>query len=701
MKDYWTNHFRLISVDIPTTMEPLDRNTGENIAEAFRQQERRLPGLPCFQEQFGFNVKMAIADRAGGNIRAESHFKFTNPKQTTLEFPCDVHKKATYLKGALNVVQSVISGVVNVGLSLEGIGSLATLRDILQSVFREKLEVVFDNPPGGAIAKHRLAVLDLVCAPPHRNKTPELAAKTKKRRLILNYFCNSDLEKDEIVHYCPFACCSSPETTLAYFLEYVTWALLPRKMGVLSRKSWVGMDAQFDWLCTLSAFWNLHRHVIIKYTGSPSRILPTSTATDSSDSTFMIALGLQRDGDQTIDLEEIKGWKDLLSGKPAAAAESKHDCQLEPEETDPDGPPGTATAGAGNLEGSQMTWAEFNRSCKRKASAFLESAHYWQQVILTRIGMQPGLRLIYSALYLASKDFEQDQDNRIAQGNSREYRVEEAARGTTVDECFAEVEGLLVDPPPALPISLYTRYSRSLLFRILSAQACSVERLVRRSHRSFPYQCFALLDKDNDKARNVYSLPDCMWEDFAKSFFQKYPTYQDSQSPSAQAILHALSVVGECDIASVECGHSSVREWTRLRGRGHTPSLVQVAARCLCRWIRARYVSEGEANQPAREEGDQDQDPESESQKKKKKRSGGGGAYRAFISDKAKDRRLTKEDFIQLAIDYRELEHDEWQEYYEMGVLATLVHRAGEKPFRSSSSSKNNSDSNNALAAWL
>lgn len=144
-----------------------------------------------------------------------------------------------------------------------------------------------------------------------------------------------------------------------------------------------------------------------------------------------------------------------------------------------------------------------------------------------------------------------------------------------------------------------------------------------------------------------------------------------------------------------------MREWTRLRGRGHTPSLVQVAARCLCRWIRARYVSEGEANQPAREEGDQDQDPESESQKKKKKRSGGGGAYRAFISDKAKDRRLTKEDFIQLAIDYRELEHDEWQEYYEMGVLATLVHRAGEKPFRSSSSSKNNSDSNNALAAWL
>ena len=681
--DSWTNHFRLISVDVPTTMVALDRNTAENNVNALQRQAARLPGLECFQEQFDFNIRMVVADRASSNIRSEKYFKEQRPTQASLQYPCDIHKKATCLKSAMNVVNQVVSGVVNVGLAMESIGSLATLRQILQSVFQEKLQIVYATPPAGDIAAHRKHILDLCCS--SQQKGWEITAKDMKRRLVLEYFCNSDLESDDIIHYCPFGCCSSPQQTMEYFCKHVTWALLPKKPGVLSRKSWVGADSQFNWVAMLAGFWHLHKHVLLAYTGSPEK--PLESKPDDAPSTVLAGFSGE--------IDEFHAWNELAWGmlglssasgsSGAAKAKAAGKAEADDDELEDDTHHGydcdydTGTARAGSELEEQQSWAEFNRSIRKKAAAFLAGRHFWAQVFCTRWAMAPGLHLLYTALNMAGKDFDVQQDARVAKALPREFRVLEAAKGTTIADCFIEIETLLLEPAAVLPLSCFTRYCRSLCFRILSAQACSIELTLRRAHRGFPYQLYKLLKGDETAIDQVYSLPSCFHDDMASTFFKAFPSKQSANSPKAQALLSALCQVSECDIANIESGHSSVREWTRLRGRGHVPNLAAVGARCLCSFFGKKYQYE--------KPGETKNDSSEKQQPQQQKQRGGGGAYRVFIAERAAGKKLSKDLLKNLNDEYHSLELDEYMHYYEWGLLATLAHRRGVKQAQISSDS--------------
>lgn len=561
-------------------MVPLDRNTGENNVDALLRQEARIPGLKCFQDQFPLTIRMTTADRAGANIRAEQHMKAINPQQTVLQYPCDVHKKASCLKSALRVVDDVVSGTVNVGLSMEPIGSLATLRTMLQEIFMEHLQIIFDEPPGGEVARHQHALLDLCL--PEGSGTGGVSWKTKKRRMILKYFANSDLQKTEIVHFCGFGCCKSPEDTMQHFVSEVTWALLPRKMGVLKRKSWIGCDAQFSWLALLSGFWNLHQLLLIKFTGyvqKPVQRMETETTS------LLAAFQGDSANMEDVDMEELKAWRDLANGMFSGTSNDRGENEgLEPNPHDEVG----QTLASDQLEG--QSWADFNRGVKLRAGAFLSCEKFWDQLMVTCMCVRPGLRLLHFALHLASKDFDEEQESNVMQDKVMNFRVLEAALGTSIAQCFSDIQDILAKPPPVLPFSSYTRYCRSLSFRILSGQACSVELLLRRSHRGFPYALFLLLETHRpDLLEHVYSLPACYHDDLSKRFFQQFPTPDSARDPTAQALLTALSQLSELDISNIENGHASVREFTMLRGRGHAPNIAHVAARCLCRWIGKAY----------------------------------------------------------------------------------------------------------------
>ena len=281
--------YRLFTIDVPVPLATMDRNTAENQCAVLQAALRRVPELSAFQQGFESQARFAVVDRFGANSRGERYIRSNNGKCTTTVFGCEVHKAAGAMKRSLFPADNTISGVVNCGLAQEGSGALQTLRQILQSIFEESLRIVYGSPPQGRPLAHRKAVMEMFLPLSDSSQTlhPDQSFKlrNRKRRFILSYFANSDLESFNIIHFCGFQCCDSPESTLYHFQRYVTWALLPRKLGVLSRKSWTGSSPSFEWSGLLESHWYLMQRVITRYVGKPQRQLqqrPPMTGDDDN-----------------------------------------------------------------------------------------------------------------------------------------------------------------------------------------------------------------------------------------------------------------------------------------------------------------------------------------------------------------------------------------------------------------------------------
>lgn len=185
----------------------------------------------------------------------------------------------------------------------------------------------------------------------------------------------------------------------------------------------------------------------------------------------------------------------------------------------------------------------------------------------------------------------------------------------------------------------------------------------------------------------MHHLPECFKDDFAKYWFQHYPTAEAAQQPDAQALLSSLRAFSECDMMNIQVGHSSVREFTRFtmqRGTGNTPSLTSVASRCLCRWIGKvfGYAKAGNKNKGGGTDA-QNADTENGNETKTKKiiTGRGGGPWGAFVSAKSKNTKLNRDLIKTLAAQHRELEHDEWQHYKKMAELAALARKVRDRPY--------------------
>ena len=88
----------------------------------------------------------------------------------------------------------------------------------------------------------------------------------------------------------------------------------------------------------------------------------------------------------------------------------------------------------------------------------------------------------------------------------------------------------------------------------------------------------------------------------------------------------------------MECGHASVREWTKLRGRGHTPDLCEVSAKAVCKFVSKHHHlystqdGTGKAQEDQAEQGD----------RCRPKRAGGGGPWRAYLAEVSKGVKLSR-----------------------------------------------------------
>ena len=617
---------------------------------------------------------MPVVDRHGANARAEKAFQNLRPDRLMVQLTCDLHKAANAMKHSLKLVDSTVSGVVHTGLATESCGSLAGLRDALISIFKTDLCIIYDNPPRGHVENYHKEMLNLFCPV---FGSGSIAIKNAKRQYVLRRMCNSDLQSDSIIHFCRYGCCESPESTQEIFMTLVTSSLLPSKCGVLSRKSWTNAEKAFSWTGMLSCHWNLLDKILSKFSGKP-------TANPNTPQPPCTAEEVE------VENQDDDGWNQvghvILSGGVTAS----RGCELLLPQLASEKDGNAVTSGDSSMPHDTTTrgdvdWAAINRLNANSAVKFSRTEFLRNTLAIIRQAMDPGMRLIHTQLQLSGESWENMQLFQAAQGHQRSYQILESPKA--VEQCFIRIAERLFATPVSLPLKAYTCSVRALLFRLLSALACALEFTLRRYQRIFPHRLFELLNPQEYDSGPVFRIPNCLRDDLAKHFFDKYPSCEKASSVEAQSLLQAVAHLVELDIADVEAKHSTIRELTLLRTRGSTISLNEVSARDLFHFVGSKYDSVLEKKKQQQEKQKQqqqdEQQEESEMQQqqhgqRKKYKASVGGPWKAFLRHHSKGKFLTPEMIRNLSIQYHALSYDEFQFFVEQGLAAVAAQTLAE-----------------------
>ena len=314
-------------------------------------------------------------------------------------------------------------------------------------------------------------------------------------------------------------------------------------------------------------------------------------------------------------------------------------------------------------------WHSLARHRKQRAGLFVCCEGLLEGLVTTYTVISVGMMLLYKVMRLSSQKWEDEQAHIAAKGGNRSYIVLEVAKGTCLAAAWERVQQQMWSIPKALPALSFTYRARAKLFCMLSGLVCNLEAACGRFHRTFPFLLFKIL-QGIEQSTTVYNAPQCTRDEMAKSFFDLYPTPQRSQSLEAIAWLQAAAIFSHVDIADVECGHSSIREFTKQRGRGHVPDFSGVSCRVMCRFLSKQTDIKAQEKE---EEQEQEESRDQQAQNKKKaQRPGSGGAWRAFCKEKAGGNKFTPFSLKELAAEYKALSHDEYQYYKESGLAMTV-----------------------------
>ena len=191
---------------------------------------------------------------------------------------------------------------------------------------------------------------------------------------------------------------------------------------------------------------------------------------------------------------------------------------------------------------------------------------------------------------------------------------------------------------------------------------------MRRFSKSFPDQLFTLLHRKPESTQHVCGLPVCLRDYLAQDFFQSFPG-ELATCPEALAYLETLASMTQ---SSVEAGHSTTREYSMQRNRGKVPTLQDVSAQTVFRFIAKRYNGPAGSHAQSAATTGREKQPNSESHGKKKKQYSYCGPWKAFVHKRLAGTAISKLNMHALAEEYRNLSHDEYQEYVELGLASSL-----------------------------
>lgn len=545
--------------------------------------------------------------------------------------------------------------MISAWLATESAGALHTLRGILARVFQRDLLVIYDSPPGGAVAEHRTQLYDLFL-PVHnaRGIRKKHHLLRLQQRCILDSLLNGDLTSSTPVHYCAFTCCESLEATHHKFSTLACWALLPHKLPRMVRSRWGQQEPSICWSGVLASHHNLLSSIFREYLGHPQAPLTSC------------------DGQVKQSLQD-ESWLALFN------ITDSNPVSFEPE----DGVivPFLAESGdkfddpAGLVEnvGDEDEWAKKKRQQKAKTLLWVNSKPRDRLIVMQHC-LQPVSKIMYAFLDISGRQWERKQMSRSARGNARSYRVCIAWEGKHVQVFYQGTSACLRTHPK--PIIQITQALRAMAFRMLSCSSCSMHQLIRHVRSGYPYKLFALFQASPQLIHSFDPGPKCLWDELAIEFFAHYDCPEKWGSHECQSVLQSMALAIELDIASIECKHGSTRRVTHIKStQTWTASLDSVSAMFVSRQAALQQQSDKTTMKPRTK-------PKPGSQLKQEKRlGGGGGTYRAFLHVHHRGTKFTKESIAAAKDKFNKLSPDELLFFQDLGARGTFAHKSGFSSF--------------------
>lgn len=656
--------------EVPVSLAVMDRCTGENERAILWDAVSSVPEISSFWDMFEMRIRHSTTDLYGANSRAESGLQDEGflPTFTDFHLACDVHRLATAIGASNSNAESDVSGLLAAALAVSDIGNAKAMREILFNIIQDEMEIVYAVPESdSSLDEYRSEVFSLFL--PVRAQPASVQRLNIKRQFLLRTLMNGDIRSPTIKHFCPYGCCSNSAETYRNFAVFCTWALLPHQLPIYSRKSWVNYDKAIDAAAILDSHHGLFVRMMERYIGKPS--VPPSQLGDP-DRGCAPLMNVASDMLVPAALAQ-SSWENFGRCKVRQASQHQQPGQNRTQEFSnaaaAEGGDASAAGGGGD-PGVGMDagdWHEIKRSRKKKAAAWVQTRPYKRLTVMKEV-LSPVLLLMGTFLRITSKKWLKRQQHKCLSGKQPMFVILEAAKGEQVSQCLVNVLTVLHSNVKGVMGYDVTAPLRSLRFRLAGSVMCAIHAVLQHRRRGLPYQLFQLLD---GKVDIVCNFPECMWDSLTKTIRQQFPTRDALQSAQCLAVLQALASCAHVDVAAIECKHSSTREHTLLRTRGWFPSFESIAAKAMFRFSKLSGT---------------DADTGSHPKKKLRviKRRGGGGAWRAFVHEKLRGRKLTKEVATQLSNEYKSLAEPEMLRYQRAGELATYSHKKGYKAFSSS-----------------
>ena len=274
----------------------------------------------------------------------------------------------------------------------------------------------------------------------------------------------------------------------------------------------------------------------------------------------------------------------------------------------------------------------------------------------------PIHKLMARFLGISGHAWSKKQQALAANGQPRSWRILEAAKCEDVNLCMKSLLSIVLTPVSSAKKDTLDCCHRLQRFAMVAAGVCALHSYLRVPREGLPYQLFRLLsDASPGLLDSLLQHPVCMRDELSHVLMTRYE--RQLREAEGLAVLEGLAEIISVDVANIEAGHSTAREFANLRSRGWTSSLESICSRFI---LQQRLRVLGKAHDKKKTE-----------KPVKKKKRGGGGPWRAFAHVYLRGRKLTPELAAEMAAAYKDLSDEERRVYEESGQAATRAHKMG------------------------
>lgn len=535
-----------------------------------------VDGLTDLLRRFPRVSHVACADRAASNLKAMRCLDSTkDPGEMRLFLACGVHKAYSAHKALQEVDPGLVSGMLNVALSMRPAGTLSSMRRALALLFRARVRVlrnIAPPGPGSPQARYRAAVLG-------RCLGADEGIKGSQRKLALTSMLNGHWEQHRIEHYCSGDdCCVSEDDSMEKMTSIVVQSLLPFAAPDFPRSRWTRANRAVNWFALLSSCHQILPSLIgpwVRELSDPARpvVLADFELGDPHDMFAPpgAASGSVAEDDLNLGPRGFAGLAGVLRDAPAA----------------PQADPDQAVVGPADGPLGETDWTERNRQARIGACAFVALPSLRGRLTVVRETMQAHVKLMSRLLHVSGQDWSEGRHAALLapgpSGQSPQVRLGELACGHNTTRPFVqECERLLfcVDAWEHVPLRERTTLLSLTAFKQISAGAATLHAHLVHTQQCYPLRLFAGAFDAVGGARHIV-LEDfrnnrrCLFDSFTRAYHE-----MAGDTPfdgDAMQFLRAHGMVAHVDIATIEASHATVRRVVLKSIQTHKRTLSQVA----------------------------------------------------------------------------------------------------------------------------